>query len=150
MYDRVNRESDRGRERERETESLLASRTPFLPSSPPTLCASVLEPYLDLALGEVQSLGQSGPLCRSEILRGIEGFLQLGDLVSGESCPTFPRVLLGVLPVGLLPFSLRRLWREGVGGDWGDGVRGRGVDESRRVSQGTVVQAVSHVGLVAN
>ena len=55
MYERVSRNGERERERERAGEMSLSAA--FLPGSPPTLGTPVLEPDLDLALREVQSLG---------------------------------------------------------------------------------------------
>ena len=142
-------ESERERERERDERSQRGASV-FLPSRPPTLCASVLEPYLHLALGEVESVGEPGALRRGEVLGRVESLLQFSDLVSGERGSALLGVFL-VFSVGrLVSLALGGLRREGVGGDWGDGVRGWGVDESRGVAHSAVMQTVTHVGIVSN
>jgi hypothetical protein len=122
----------------------------FLPSRPPTLCASVLEPDLHLALREVESVGKPGALRRGEVLGRVESLLQFPDLVSGERGSALLGVFLVFSVARLVSLALGGLRREGVGGDWGDGVRVWGVDESRGVAHSAIVHTVTHVGIVSN
>ena len=57
---------------------------------PLPLGSSVLEPYLDLDLGQTEVVGNLRPLAEAEILLAVELLLQLQQLLASEGGPPAP------------------------------------------------------------
>ena len=95
--------------------TLLLAPILALPRCPSTLGSPVLEPDLDLALGQLESLCQTSSFRRRQVLRSLKRLLELVYLVT-RKCGSSLAVLLAVFACHHLLVSIDRYLRKVIGG----------------------------------